>query len=628
MKIRINKICLSIIVSIICLASGILYSYLTCSLAVSNPDKIVVVIGIISGIILPVIISLYRGKINWDKLSLSLLPFGSLIIMVADFLSGSPPDYVTARFIVCLTSVLTVVIALVLRFYREQSSARVAVPVLITLIAIYIGCFLWVNIRMYNLFIFGGRDSTLTIQNIWTILHGKMFYTTSNRCYHFAQHFQPFLFIMALPYLVWSSPLSLFISRVIFLGLGAIPLYLIARRHLSAFAALAIPIIFFFHPVIYTSQVSNILPINYTPFFLFFVILYFLQRKFFLFLVFSVLTMGIRDEYCLMWVIFGLIALIRRYPLKWGIISLAVGLAWFLLETKFIYPYFSQLSGGYYVGAGIYHAPWKHFGDNLFQVIISPFTDPNLWVREILNPVKLKIFITSLLPIGCFTFLFSSIWLIGVPSILIILMIIPEGTESYTVLTHDVPYIMPLVVAAMASLPFGLKRLSDISSSRLKLNIIPGVLIFSISLSVLIAFRSDLFENLVLGGIFESNFTKSSPQDLAGAISIIPRNDRVVAPRYIAYKLAESYYVNIPEGPLAQDNFSYVVVDWNTTHRPTKIAFEDPAQKSSPEYAVQKILAEPGTREREAVFWKKLISQETFKKVYSKNGVEVYKRKP
>lgn len=94
------------------------------------------------------------------------------------------------------------------------------------------------------------------------------------------------------------------------------------------------------------------------------------------------------------------------------------------------------------------------------------------------------------------------------------------------------------------------------------------------------------------------------------------------------YKLAESYYVNIPEGPLAQDNFSYVVVDWNTTHRPTKIAFEDPAQKSSPEYAVQKILAEPGTREREAVFWKKLISQETFKKVYSKNGVEVYKRKP
>ena len=70
-------------------------------------------------------------------------------------------------------------------------------------------------------------------QNVWMFSQGQSFINTVNGFYPFADHVQPILYAVALLYKLAATPVLLLILQAAAVSLGAIPLYLLARKKLG-----------------------------------------------------------------------------------------------------------------------------------------------------------------------------------------------------------------------------------------------------------------------------------------------------------------------------------------------------------------------------------------------------------
>ena len=91
-------------------------------------------------------------------------------------------------------------------------------------------------------------DMGVFVQNVWMMSQGRMGINTVNGFIAFADHVQPILFIPAMLYRLFPSPILLIVLQVLMISLGAIPLYLIARKKLGEKIAVVFAIAYFLYP--------------------------------------------------------------------------------------------------------------------------------------------------------------------------------------------------------------------------------------------------------------------------------------------------------------------------------------------------------------------------------------------
>jgi uncharacterized membrane protein len=91
-----------------------------------------------------------------------------------------------------------------------------------------------------------GADLGLFVQTIATAFHG--FHNTVEGTSHFAYHFSPILYVLALPLWLAHSPLVLVATQAIATALVAPPLYAIARRRTNEWNAAALACIALLYP--------------------------------------------------------------------------------------------------------------------------------------------------------------------------------------------------------------------------------------------------------------------------------------------------------------------------------------------------------------------------------------------
>ncbi|MFZ5364640.1 MAG: DUF2079 domain-containing protein [Patescibacteria group bacterium] len=167
---------------------------------------------------------------------------------------------------------------------------------LAAMIVLYIIAVFGVCLFKYFNYHYNCVDLAIFFQALNSLDHGNLLFVPIQGATYFADHFSLMFFIFYPIFHLWPSPVFLLFLQTIIIGLAAWPLYLIARRRLSAKKSLLAAALYLFNPFIIG---MNLFEFHWLPFLFFFGfwLFYFYEtRKNLLFIVFTILCLVVRED--------------------------------------------------------------------------------------------------------------------------------------------------------------------------------------------------------------------------------------------------------------------------------------------------------------------------------------------
>ncbi len=172
--------------------------------------------------------------------------------------------------------------ALFSRKFLNRDISEIAIYVFVIC---YTLIFSYFTILKYYSFSAYAWDLGIFDQSLWTTVHaGKLFFSTveqfiSPTGIFFGTHFSPILFLILPFYAIQSSPLTLLVFQSFILGLGAVPLYFLAKRVLNVrTTAVVFSLVYLLYPPLqgitwFDFHLQSFLPL------LFFCTIYYLSKE-------------------------------------------------------------------------------------------------------------------------------------------------------------------------------------------------------------------------------------------------------------------------------------------------------------------------------------------------------------
>src|SRR6478752_9625919 len=127
--------------------------------------------------------------------------------------------------------------ALRARMRLEASDAAAARRVVYAGVAAYAVLFAFAAILHYAVFEEARFDLGNMVQAIWNTLHGHFLESTTLNGHQRSRlgfHVDPFLVLLAPLFWIWSSPIMLLVLQAFAVASGALPVFWLARKHLSS----------------------------------------------------------------------------------------------------------------------------------------------------------------------------------------------------------------------------------------------------------------------------------------------------------------------------------------------------------------------------------------------------------
>jgi len=117
-----------------------------------------------------------------------------------------------------------------------------------------------------HLVFWSGRfDLGNLVQAVWSTAHGRLLEVTDlhgEQISRLGAHFDPLVAVLAPLWLVWPNPALLLTVQAVGVGLGALPVYLLARKHLASdWAGLAFAVVYLVYPATQWLVVDDFHPV-------------------------------------------------------------------------------------------------------------------------------------------------------------------------------------------------------------------------------------------------------------------------------------------------------------------------------------------------------------------------------
>jgi uncharacterized membrane protein len=202
--------------------------------------------------------------------------------------------------------------------------------ILSALIGCYIFYFSLVGALKFYSYSFHDFDLAVHAQSAWCILHGSI-YNSILGIPFLGNHLNLILFLIAPLYFVFQSPFTLLFIQTLLLGLGALPVYLLARRILDSGWALVIAATYLLYPPLAYTNLFEFHPPALAVFFILFTIYYYYSGNFLRFMVFAFLSMFCQENIPLAVFMLGFLSIITRKSMKWVIVPVLTGGIFFLI---------------------------------------------------------------------------------------------------------------------------------------------------------------------------------------------------------------------------------------------------------------------------------------------------------
>ena len=253
------------------------------------------------------------------------------------------------------------------------------------LVGVYIIVFYWLACRRYDFFRTDTGDFALFNNMFWWTLHGRPFYASALGFSNFGIH-SSLLWVQLLPiYWLFPGVKTLIFMQTVFLGICAVPMYLIAKQLLDDHrAALIFAAAFILFPSIVSQNVNQVEEPSFIAVYLLFAFYWFITQRFGLFMVFAFIACLGRENVPLAVAMFGVYAAVLRRGPKWIIAPVALGGIMFAVLTFVLMPWFRQ--GFHWHVMGMF----SYLGKTPGEIVGNALAHPGLVLDHVLNAQNIQ----------------------------------------------------------------------------------------------------------------------------------------------------------------------------------------------------------------------------------------------
>jgi uncharacterized membrane protein len=228
--------------------------------------------------------------------------------------------------------------------------------ILAILISLYIGTLSTLSVLRHNAFA-SYFDLSNMDHTLWNTLYGRFFSLRFGEDYvsRLSVHADFILILLSPLYLIWDDVRALIISESVFLGLGAIPAYLLANKILKdRILALLIVVIYLLNPAMHWTDIYDFhgvalaIPLLLAAFYSMYI------KNWKWFAIFAFLSILTKEQISLYIMMIGIFMIFVFKERKKGIMTSLIGLFWFVTMVFIVIPYFSP--GGSHWGLDMYQS--------------------------------------------------------------------------------------------------------------------------------------------------------------------------------------------------------------------------------------------------------------------------------
>jgi uncharacterized membrane protein len=316
-------------------------------------------------------------------------------------------------------------------------------------------------------------------QSIWNTSQGRFFHQTNQpgAVNRLSLHVEPILIPISLLYHIYSGPEILFIVQSIIVGLGAIPVFALARLKFSTLQtihakfdhlagasspqvgnslanellALIFALVYLLLPALQGATLLDFHAVTLAPTFLLAAFYYLETRRVKRFAAFALLAVACKEDITLLVLMLGLYAFLIKRQYGLGVITAALCLMWVYLAVFVIPPAFAG-------SENIHWNRYDHLGDTPSQIVLNMVLQPTRFLNH-LRAVDALGYLRLLLTPTAFTALLNpGTLLLALPSLgLNLLSNFPPMQQ-----VNSLIYAAPLVPALIISSIYGTANLTQI----------------------------------------------------------------------------------------------------------------------------------------------------------------------
>jgi uncharacterized membrane protein len=265
---------------------------------------------------------------------------------------------------------------------------RFADKAVLALTALYIIFFSVVGALRYKYFDFGDYDFAIYAQVLWNLLRGTTFSSILGLSY-LAGHTGLILFFIIPFYFVIKTPVLLLIIQTIAVASGGYILHRFAAKILNKTWAFILFLLYLMYPPVIYSNLFEFHPVTLSIPFLFLSFWAYKDAKFSRFIIFSTLAILCKENMPLIIMMYGILALVDRRPIKWITTPLILGISSFGILVFVIKPYFNK-------GIIDLFLLYKEFGDTPKEIILGLISSPGKVMTAVISKGNLNFIIKQL----------------------------------------------------------------------------------------------------------------------------------------------------------------------------------------------------------------------------------------
>jgi uncharacterized membrane protein len=230
-----------------------------------------------------------------------------------------------------------------------------------------------------------GFDLALQEQVFWNTIHGRWLATSTLATTEIdlGRDVIALDVLLALPYKLLPDTRTLLVLQTLAIAAGVIPLYALAKRHLSPLAGLAFGAAYLAYKPLHF---LNLYEFQLRAFALAPILgmFYFLDAgRLRGFLICAALALCTRSDVALVVAMFGVYALIRRKPTAFAASAFLLGTAWFAMAVLVVVPRFNG-------GAQFHYFEWyDNLGHTPSEAVHTVLTDPLTVIDTVVSEPKL-----------------------------------------------------------------------------------------------------------------------------------------------------------------------------------------------------------------------------------------------
>ena len=390
-------------------------------------------------------------------------------------------------------------------------------------------------------------DLSVFDQVYWNTTQGRPLESTLDRgscepVSFFGGHFSPLHFALLPLYALLPRAETLVVLQAIAVGLGAWPVYVLARDRLRPgaerlvwvasyllLAPLSWMVLFDFH------EIPFAIP------FLGWALVFVARGRHWHAVVTLLASFLVKEELPLVALGFAALLLLKR---QWrpGLALGVVSVAWFVIAVKVVIPAFA---GGEYRYTSFYAS----LGNDEVEIVRTVLTDPARTTAVLANDLRMKLrYLAAIFGPGLGLTLASGPFaVLTIPTLAYSLL--SDYSHQYSVQTHYPATLVPLAVGTAV---LGMSRLRG----RLRAVAAPGVLVASVALAY-------LYGDVPLGQKFDPSRFGMEPRyaALSAALVAIPADASVTASDFVAAQLAHRRYMREYTYQLGCGDAEYVILD-------------------------------------------------------------------